>query len=261
MAKFRITIDFLVMETFQRLFGVLSLCNLLDKTIPEAELEETTALREMAEGEGWDYGEYQAEVQGVEARFRHWLPRLSAYSIIILLHSILETQLLAYAERVGRTKKSAFRLEDIYGKGIEKARLFLLRVSAIDIRSDPSWKHLEDLHKLRNFIVHRGGKLAKSNDQKQAIEQLVSSYKGKLAFPEEGRLYGFGEIWVSMPLCRLFVEEVEGLDVDKVIQEFQKAEESSSGRNGTFKIDAPFEKALDTILKAKPEPKKPKTRR
>jgi hypothetical protein len=190
-AKFRIGFDFLVMETFQRLFGVLSLCNLLDKTIPEAELEETTALREMAEREGWDYGEYQVEVQGVEAKFRHWLPRLSA-------------------ERVGRTKKSAFRLEDIYGKGIEKARLFLLRVSAIDIRSDPSWKRLEDLHKLRNFIVHRGGKLAKSNDQQQAIEQLVSSYKGKLAFPEEGRLYGFGEIWVSMPLCRQFAQEVEG---------------------------------------------------
>ncbi len=209
MAKFRITINFLVMETFQRLFGVLSLCNLLDKTIPEAELVETTALREMAEGEGWDYGEYQAEVQGVEAKFRHWLPRLSAYSIIILLHSILETQLLAYAERVGRTKKSAFLVKDIYGKGIEQARLFLLRVSAIDIRSDPSWKRLEDLHKLRNFIDHRGGKLSESIDKKQVIEQLVSSYKGKLAFPEEGRLYGFGEIWISMPLCRLFAQEVE----------------------------------------------------
>jgi hypothetical protein len=31
--------------------------------------------------------------------------------------------------------------------------------------------------------------------------------------------------------------------------------ESSSHRKGTFKIDSPFEKALDTILKAKPDPK------
>lgn len=48
------------------------------------------------------------------------------------------------------------------------------------------------------------------------------------------------------------------LDVGKVLEEFQKAEESSSGPNGTFKINAPFEKALDTILKAKPKPTKRK---
>jgi hypothetical protein len=45
------------------------------------------------------------------------------------------------------------------------------------------------------------------------------------------------------------------LNIAKVMVEFQKAEESPSHRNGTFKIDAPFEKALDTILKANPEPR------
>jgi len=210
MSKFRLTIDFLVLETFQRLFGVLSLCNLLDKTIPEAELEETTALREMAEGGGWDYGEYQGELQGLEAKFRHWMPRLSAYSVVILLYSVLETQLAAYAERLGRSKKSAFRLKDAKGKGIEQAKLFLLRVSAIDIGSDPSWERLTHLQKLRNFIVHQGGKLDESEEQRQTVYQLLRSYKGKLAFPEEGKLYGFGEIWVSMPLCRMFIQEVEG---------------------------------------------------
>jgi hypothetical protein len=46
------------------------------------------------------------------------------------------------------------------------------------------------------------------------------------------------------------------LNVAKVMDEFKKQEESPSRRNGTFKINAPFDKALDTILKAKPEPKK-----
>ncbi len=210
MAKFRVTIDFLVMETFQRLFGVLSLCNLLDKTIPEAELEETASLREIAEGEGWDYGEYQAEVQGIEAKFRHWLPRFSAYSIIILLHSILETQLAAYAERVGRTKKAASRLKDTKGKGIEQARRFLKKVSTIDIGSDPSWKRFEDLRELRNIIVHRGGKRGESKEQQQTVGRLLRSYEGELAFPEAGKRYDFGEIWVSMSLCRMFAQEVEG---------------------------------------------------
>jgi hypothetical protein len=40
------------------------------------------------------------------------------------------------------------------------------------------------------------------------------------------------------------------------LEEFQKAEESPAHHNGTFKIDAPFEKGLDTIIKAKPDSKK-----
>ncbi len=42
------------------------------------------------------------------------------------------------------------------------------------------------------------------------------------------------------------------LDVAKVMEDFQKDEESSSGRNGTFKIDATFDDALRKIVKAKP---------
>lgn len=44
----------------------------------------------------------------------------------------------------------------------------------------------------------------------------------------------------------------EQLDVVKVMEDFQKTEESSSHRNGTFKIDKPFEEALETILKSRP---------
>jgi hypothetical protein len=46
------------------------------------------------------------------------------------------------------------------------------------------------------------------------------------------------------------------LNVSHILKEFSKAEESTTHRKGTFKIEAPFEKALDTVLKAKPKPKK-----
>ena len=51
------------------------------------------------------------------------------------------------------------------------------------------------------------------------------------------------------------------LDVGKVMEDFKKVEESSGHRNGTFKIEKPFEEALETILKSKPEPKKAKDRK
>jgi hypothetical protein len=50
-------------------------------------------------------------------------------------------------------------------------------------------------------------------------------------------------------------ETVNTLDVKKVLEEFQKVEESQPRRKGTFKINIQFEKAIDAILKAKPTKK------
>ena len=43
--------------------------------------------------------------------------------------------------------------------------------------------------------------------------------------------------------------------VGKVMEDFQKAEESPFDRSGTFKIEKPFDEALDTILKIKLQPR------
>ncbi len=51
------------------------------------------------------------------------------------------------------------------------------------------------------------------------------------------------------------------LNVQKVLADFQKVEESSSHRKGTFKITAPFEEALETILRVKPNPQRNQRRR
>jgi hypothetical protein len=52
----------------------------------------------------------------------------------------------------------------------------------------------------------------------------------------------------------------EPLNVEKVMEDFQREEESSSHRNGTFKIEAQFEDALETIMRAKPTPQKPRAK-
>ena len=45
------------------------------------------------------------------------------------------------------------------------------------------------------------------------------------------------------------------LSIEKVLAEFQKSEQSTAHRKGTFKIDMPFEDALKVVARAKPEPK------
>jgi hypothetical protein len=49
----------------------------------------------------------------------------------------------------------------------------------------------------------------------------------------------------------------QNLSVEKVLDEFEKEENSPAHRKGTFTIDAPFEKALNTILKIKRNHKEP----
>jgi hypothetical protein len=51
------------------------------------------------------------------------------------------------------------------------------------------------------------------------------------------------------------------LNIIKVMDDFQESEESSSHRKGTVKIEAPFEDALKTSLKAKTGPATPKSKR
>ena len=45
------------------------------------------------------------------------------------------------------------------------------------------------------------------------------------------------------------------LNVPKIVRELEHQEELSSHRKGTFKIDKPFDEALEAILKAKQTPR------
>jgi hypothetical protein len=48
----------------------------------------------------------------------------------------------------------------------------------------------------------------------------------------------------------------ERLNVAKILNEFQKSEGALPHRKGTFRIDKPFEEALNTIVKTKLPSKK-----
>lgn len=205
----KIHFDFLVLETFDRLFGVTALLDVLDQGIPDMEWREQEALRQMAEAESWDYNDYDVDRQVLDEKFRRWIPRFAAYSIITLFQSIVESQLLACAERVGKMRNASFRVKDIKGKGVEQATVYLQRLISLDVREDPAWSHLRNLQDLRNAIVHRGGKRGTSADQQKVMERLLTAYPGLLAFPDSPRESPYGEVWISMNLCRQFAREVE----------------------------------------------------
>src|SRR5437867_9006217 len=109
-------IDWLVADTFASISGIKALIEHADRSMPEMEWQAQEDLKKLAESEGWDY---DIEVQGLEADYRHWIPKYSAYSAVIILCSIAETRLVACAERVGSERKSPFVLKDIKGSPLE----------------------------------------------------------------------------------------------------------------------------------------------
>jgi hypothetical protein len=64
MAKeIKIGFDPLVTETSQRLYGLSALIELVYRATPEVELQERDALRQLANQEDWDNGDYTVENQ------------------------------------------------------------------------------------------------------------------------------------------------------------------------------------------------------
>src|SRR5438034_2578116 len=117
--------DHLVLETFQRLFGVTAFLDAIDTAIPMLEANENQYLEHLAVQEGWDHFDHGIEKVELNAKFRTWVPRFATYSIIILLHSILETQLFSFAERLGKKRDAKLRVKQLAGRGLEQAALYL----------------------------------------------------------------------------------------------------------------------------------------
>ncbi len=203
----KLRFNFLALDTFHRLLRTNDFINLLDDVLPTKAWQETEALKKFAESEGWDYGDYQAESQALDEKLHHWMPRLAAYSCIILLYSVVENQLQAYAEQVGKKQNSSFCVQDLRGHGVRQVALYLSRVAGIDLTKDPDWADIERLRELRNLIVHAGGKPS-TKEQQTLMKELLDQYPGKVSL-DDSYWPPHGQIWISMNLCSELGNRVE----------------------------------------------------
>jgi len=198
----------LVIETFARLRGALAFLETMNDGIPSVEEKEHRYVEQLAAEGGWEYGEYAVEIDVLSEKFQTWIPTFAAYSATILLHSIVETQLDAFAEHIGKKRGSKLRVKDMAGRGVQRSAIYLERVLSIDVKTDPAWSRLSDLQSLRNMIVHRGGKCGESSEDRKTADELVRKYPQAL---ELRKADGFHEqIWMSMYLCRDFAQSIDG---------------------------------------------------
>ena len=172
------------------------------------EANENEYLERLYVQEGWEYSDYAIEKIELDAKFRTWVPTFATYSVIILLHSVVETQLLGFAERLGKKRDAKLRVKQLAGRGLEQSALYLERVVSFPVTTDPAWPLLQDLQLLRNIIVHRGGNRGDSPDHQKSVEDLIRRHPQKLHLQKADGIHE--QLWVSMNLVRAFARETEG---------------------------------------------------
>ena len=200
--------DTLVVQTFGRLAGIRAFLEVLDRALPESEWSDNEKLKERAEQERWDFGDFQVERQILDERFQFWLPRFTTYSVVTLLYTVLETQLAACAQRACSKKQTSFQPTDIRGRGIDAAALYLARIGVYEARQDLAWQTICDLRDLRHLIVHRAGTKGQSDEHRKTAQRLANAYAGRVVFPDSDWSW-YGEVWISILLCRDFIAIVE----------------------------------------------------
>ena len=203
----KIVFDPLVTDTSHRLYGLGALIELIYRATPAIEIQERDALEELAERDGWEYGDFAVEDQLLDIKFGHWVPKLAHYSIIILLSSIVETQLLAFAKKIGKREKCTFEPGDLRGSALEKVALYVKRASELELTQNPHWKTLKDLQDLRDVIVHRAGR--PGTDKAAQFGQMIKNLPLLSLAPNPHGWEPDDEIDVSIHACRYFAKEVE----------------------------------------------------
>lgn len=196
--------DPLVTDTSQRLRGLSEMVDLLFHAMPDIEAQERQALKQPAERESWEYNDYTDEDQFLDVTFQYWLPTLSSYSVVILLSSLIETQLLAFATKLGKSKGSAFAPSDLKGSPLDRVALYVRRVPDFELAGEKHWKVLRDIQDIRDIIVHRAGKPRDKEQQVLAFwYQGVSLQENPYTFQAES------ELLISVQTCKYFIGAVE----------------------------------------------------
>lgn len=196
--------DLIEIKTDDRLSGVKALLSVLEDAISEYERRKQAGLRKIDRSTRSGLAEYSVSREILEYEAEYRLPRFAAYTVVTLLHTILEVHLRECANEAMRLKRLRFSPDDLKGSGIEAFGTYLTNSGVYDVESDSAWARMKHLRDLRNLIVHGAG--TPSEQKKKAVNRLKQEFKK--GFDYSGDSWQWNEIWISPELCRQLTDEV-----------------------------------------------------
>jgi hypothetical protein len=140
-------------------------------------------------------------------------PSLQWLSLFNTAYSVFEKN-MNYLCRLAEIKtKSNFKLNDLNGQGIQRAKLYLKKVASIDTPfSDQLWHKITKYADLRNVMAHATGELDLSNGKHEKVLEFARQnssieiiyHNNNLEFPEI-RL-GYDIVFESIKDYRAFLK-------------------------------------------------------
>lgn len=101
-------------------------------------------------------------------------------TFIVGLCTFLESSLVRRCREVERKHNYPLSVKDLSGQGIQQAINYLRKVHQIEypLENSIEWMRLQSVSKLRNCIVHNGGRLDESPRHVQEIKKYISTEPG-----------------------------------------------------------------------------------
>lgn len=94
-------------------------------------------------------------------------PSRIRYIWIIFTYTIFERRTRSLCQMLRECDSSiAIELNDLNGSYLDKLKTFLLKGVRVDIQKSISWEKIRCLQKVRDCIVHCGGRVSESKDEK-----------------------------------------------------------------------------------------------
>ena len=178
--------------------------------LPHAKDHQLKILKDTAENDEYDQELLSTDLQGIENDYEEEIPKMFTYAFIPLLHSLVETRLIALARDFQRKNNFPIDVNDLDGPPIKRSKKYLKKVADIEIGREPNWATLTDLQTLRNIVVHRGGGIGLDDEQKKRVKQLSEKYKREIQIKESKILDDLGgEVIISENLCEKFLNEIQ----------------------------------------------------
>jgi hypothetical protein len=147
-------------------------------------------------------------------------PQLLLISFVILWYSFVEQKLLNLCEELNLTVTISAKGDENFGKGIRRARKFLLHSKNYEI-NQKHWQELVYISKLRNLIVHEGRtlKLSYIKPDKEAI--IYKTDNGlDLYVPIDKDLYEYMERHGLFKVSSMLLNIVPSIDYCKELVSF-----------------------------------------
>ncbi|MGO9368923.1 MAG: hypothetical protein ACLP0H_14945 [Terriglobales bacterium] len=112
--------------------------------------------------------------------FLEYFPSLQRRSALLTVCSYFEHELDKLCRLYQSEKGFSVTVDDLRGEGIDRSTKYLEKVAGLNVhRASREWQEVKKIQKIRNAIVHRGGKVPDKDSVRDDADKAIVDFMNK----------------------------------------------------------------------------------